>query len=105
MSRVANPGQVPVGYWIDLTELAQRYGWERLPSWINWRTFYPSIRFNQFVMTGGLDWNQAMAETVPAAKRWKLPRRYLQIRPPLPQPSAYTPRFTPKPVTPRQPPP
>ncbi len=60
------PGQVPSGYWIDMTELAKRYGWERLPSWINWKTFYPSIRYNQFVMTGGLDWNQAMAELYPA---------------------------------------
>jgi hypothetical protein len=55
----------PAGYWIDLTEIARRYAWERLPSWINWRTFYPSIRYNQFVMTGGLDWNQAMAEIYP----------------------------------------
>lgn len=60
------PGQVPSGYWIDMTEIAKRYGWERLPSWINWKTFYPSIHYNQFVMTGGLDWNQAMAELYPA---------------------------------------
>jgi len=57
--------QVPQGYWIDLTELALRFGWERLPSQTNWRTFYPSIRFNQFVMTGGLSWYQAMAEIYP----------------------------------------
>lgn len=59
------PGQTPVGYWVDLTELARRYDWERLPSWTNWKTFYPSIRFNQFVLTGGLDWSQAMAEMYP----------------------------------------
>jgi TolB protein len=59
------PGQAPAGYWIDLTEMASRYGWERLPSWTNWKTFYPSIRFNQFVMPGGLDWSQAMAEMYP----------------------------------------
>ncbi len=58
-------GQAPAGYWIDLTELASCYGWERLPSWINWRTFFPSIRFNQFVMTGGLDWYRAMMEIYP----------------------------------------
>lgn len=55
----------PVGYWIDFTELAGRFGWERLPSWVNWRTFYPAIRYNQFVMTGGLDWSEAMAEMYP----------------------------------------
>ena len=58
-------GAAPSGYWIDLTEITQRYGWERLPSLTNWRTFYPSIRFNQFVMTGGLEWHQAMAELYP----------------------------------------
>ena len=50
---------------MTLTELASRFGWERLPSWINWRTFFPAIRFNQFVMTGGLDWYRAMAEIYP----------------------------------------
>lgn len=59
------PGQVPPGYWIDLTELATRYSWERLPSWINWRTFYPSIRYNQFVITGDLEWRQAMSQLYP----------------------------------------
>jgi TolB protein len=58
-------GQTPAGYWIDLTELAGRFGWERLPSLVNWRTFYPSIRSNQFVITGGLDWRQAMGELYP----------------------------------------
>ena len=59
------PGMPPSGYWVDLTEITQRYGWERLPSFTNWRTFYPSIRFNQFVMTGGMEWHQAMAELYP----------------------------------------
>lgn len=56
---------VPSGYWIDLTELASRYGWHRLPSRPNWRTFFPGIRFNQFVIPDGLDWNQAMAQIYP----------------------------------------
>lgn len=55
----------PQGYWIDLTELASRFGWERLPSKSTWRTYYPAIRFNQFVITGGLDWRSAMAEIYP----------------------------------------
>jgi TolB protein len=58
-------GPALTGYWVDLTELANRYSWKRLPSWINWRTFYPSIRFNQFVITNGLEWHQAMAELYP----------------------------------------
>ncbi len=92
------PGSVPVGFWIDLTEITQRYGWERQPSLTNWRTFYPSIRFNQFMITGGLSWKQAMVELYP--------REALETATPLPADtptltptSKYTPRFTPKPVT------
>jgi TolB protein len=56
---------VPQGYWVDFTELAGRYGWERLPALSNWRAFYPATRFNQFVLTGGLDWHSAMSEVYP----------------------------------------
>jgi len=56
---------VPEGYWLDLTELASRFGWERLPARPNWRVFFPGIRFNQFVIRDGLDWNQAMAQIYP----------------------------------------
>jgi len=59
------PGPVPEGYWVDFTELASRYGWERLPALNNWRTFYPSTRFNQFVVSHGLDWQSAMREIYP----------------------------------------
>lgn len=58
-------GAIPSGYWVDFTELAYRYGWDRLPSLTNWRSYYPSIRFNQYVITDGLDWNYAMAEIYP----------------------------------------
>jgi hypothetical protein len=58
-------GGIPNGYWVDLTELASRYGWERLPSQVNWRTFYPGVRYNQFVIRDGLDWNAAMAQIYP----------------------------------------
>mgnify|MGYP001003831535 CR=1 FL=1 len=56
---------VPSGYWIDFTELANRFGWQRLPSLNNWRTYYPSTRFTQFVLTAGLDWEAAMRQVVP----------------------------------------
>jgi len=42
-----------------------RYGWERLPSQVNWRSFFPAIRFNQYVLSDGLDWRTAMAEIYP----------------------------------------
>lgn len=57
--------QPPAGFWIDLTELTHRYAWDRQPSLVNWRTFYPAMHFNEFVLTGGLNWDQAMAELYP----------------------------------------
>ncbi len=56
----------PSGYWVDFTDLAARYNWERLPAQLNWRTFINAARFNQFVLTSGLTWHQAMAEIFPA---------------------------------------
>lgn len=57
---------VPAGYWVDVTSLAQAYGWERLPSLPAWRTYYKGARFTTFAMTGGLDWYRAMRELYPA---------------------------------------
>lgn len=56
---------VPPGYWVDFTNLAQQYGWERVPALPNWRTFYSGARFTEFAMTGGLDWYSAMLEIYP----------------------------------------
>jgi TolB protein len=56
----------PSGYWLDFTNLAMSYGWERLPSLINWRIYYPGIRFNQYVLRGNLDWESAMLEIYPS---------------------------------------
>lgn len=59
------PGPVPIGYWVDFTDLAARYNWERLPAQINWRTFVTAARFNQFVLTAGHDWASAMNDIFP----------------------------------------
>jgi TolB protein len=56
---------VPAGYWVDVTSLAQAYGWERLPSLPTWRTYYKGARFTTFAQTGGLNWYQAMQELYP----------------------------------------
>ncbi|MCQ3939239.1 MAG: hypothetical protein DPW18_19670 [Chloroflexi bacterium] len=56
---------VPAGYWVDLTSLAAAYGWERLPSLPNWRTYYKGARFTTFALTSGLTWYQAMQELYP----------------------------------------
>lgn len=57
--------EIPDGYWIDFTEVASRFSWERLPSQINWRTFYPAALFDTFVMREGLDWRSAMTQVYP----------------------------------------
>jgi len=54
------------GYWIDFTRLAVAYGWERLPAQSEWRADYGAARFNEFVFTSGLDWQNAMLELYPA---------------------------------------
>lgn len=59
------PAPVPGGYWVDFTDLAARYSWERLPAQLNWRTFISAARFNQFVLASGLDWRTAMGEIFP----------------------------------------
>ncbi len=56
---------LPPGYWVNLTELASAYGWERLPALSNWRTYFKGTRFNQFAFTSGLDWERAMLEVYP----------------------------------------
>ena len=57
---------IPPGYWVDFTTLARAYGWERLPALPNWRTYFAGTRFTEFVMTGGLDWYNAMLELYPS---------------------------------------
>lgn len=57
---------VPTGYWIDVTALVSAYGWERLPSLPNWRTYYKGARFSTFALTNGLTWYEAMQELYPA---------------------------------------
>jgi TolB protein len=59
--------QITEGYYVDFTQLASDYGFERLPAMTNWRTYYPGARFNEFVLTDGLDWTDAMLELYPAS--------------------------------------
>lgn len=56
---------VPGGYWVDLTEVADSYGWERLPAISTWRAVYALARFNELVKSDGLDWVSAMLEIYP----------------------------------------
>jgi TolB protein len=56
---------VPPGYWIDFTRLALGYGWERQPALSLWGASFPAARFNEFVLSDGLDWQSAMLELYP----------------------------------------
>ncbi|MBU0510469.1 MAG: hypothetical protein KJ638_02055, partial [Chloroflexi bacterium] len=56
---------VPSGYWVDMTQLAATYSWERLPALSTWRAAYPAARFNEFAKTDGLSWEAAMLEIYP----------------------------------------
>jgi len=56
---------LPQGFWVDFTELAAAYSWERLPALNSWRYAIPAARYNEFVLAGGLDWYAAMREIYP----------------------------------------
>ncbi len=58
--------QIPSGYWVDFTALANEYGWDRQPALSNWRSYYPAARFNLFAITSGLTWEDAMLQLWPA---------------------------------------
>lgn len=53
---------IPEGYYVDLTAVAEDYGWTRVSVGQNWKTYFPDIRFWHFENRQGLTWAQAMAE-------------------------------------------
>jgi TolB protein len=56
---------IPPGYYVDFTQLAADYGFERVPALPNWRTYYHGARFNEFVYRDHRNWIQAMLELYP----------------------------------------
>jgi TolB protein len=59
-------GTVPQGYWIDFTDLALAYGWQRLPALPTWQSAIYTARFNEFVLTTTKSWDEAMLDLYPA---------------------------------------
>lgn len=57
--------EVPAGYWVDFTALANVYGWERLPALSRWLSSFPAARFSEFAFRSGLTWRAAMLEIYP----------------------------------------
>jgi TolB protein len=56
---------LPQGYYVDLTQLAADYGFERVPAMSNWRTYFQGARYNEFARTDGLSWLDAMLQVYP----------------------------------------
>ncbi len=56
---------VPAGYYVDFTQLAERYGWFRTPADASWRYNWPGVLYWQYEKRDGLDWWAAMLELYP----------------------------------------
>jgi TolB protein len=56
---------IPVGFWVDFTAIANKFGWQRIPALTNWRSYFKGTQFNEFILTGGLDWRAAMLQIYP----------------------------------------
>jgi TolB protein len=54
--------EMPDGYYVDFTQLAADYGWERVPAGRDWRANFNSTNFWMFRKTDGLSWYEAMRE-------------------------------------------
>jgi TolB protein len=57
---------IPAGYYIDFTQLAAEYAFQRIPSDPDWKTYYLGIHYWEFVCTDDLDWFAAMGELYPS---------------------------------------
>jgi TolB protein len=54
--------EFPQGYYVDLTQLAEDYGWERLSAGTDWRANFNATNYWMFVKDEGLTWLEAMRE-------------------------------------------
>jgi TolB protein len=57
---------IPPGYWVDFTELAMAYGWERLPALPTWQSAFFTARFNEFILSNEQTWEEAILNLYPA---------------------------------------
>lgn len=94
---------VPAGYYVDFTQLAEDYGWTRVPSERTWRKNFTSILYWEYDKRDGLNWNDAMLEVYTQ----KTIDAFLNGPTPLPtlKPTATDtpgPRKTPTPIPPDQ---
>jgi TolB protein len=62
----------PGGYWVDFTDLAGRYGWQRITSLtqgsVDWRSDWEGIEHWHYKRRDGLSWFQAVRQLYPEAE-------------------------------------
>jgi TolB protein len=84
-------GQIPSGYYVDLTKLAKRYGWHRIASYqesdFDWKWDSVGREFWHYQRTDGLTWWQAMRqlyplETLESFYSWTICRTELDLNDP-----------------------
>lgn len=54
--------EMPAGYYVDFTQLAQDYGWQRIPAGTDWRANTRARNYWMFVKSDGLSWCDAMLQ-------------------------------------------
>jgi len=53
---------VPAGYYVDLTQISEDFGWQRAPAQRTWQFNFGAIQFWELHNTGGKSWTEAMLE-------------------------------------------
>ncbi|NLX10182.1 MAG: hypothetical protein GXY36_11040 [Chloroflexi bacterium] len=96
---------IPPGYYVDLTQFAEDFDWQRVPAGRTWNFNFGAIQFWTFQKTDGLSWNDAMLELYTSAETQSFLSDATPIPPPppLPSPTPTSSVFrTPTPIPPDQ---
>lgn len=78
---------IPPGYYIDFSRLAQVYSWARTPSDPSWRSNWPGVLYWQYEKRDNLSWDLAMLEIYTANDLQGLPGAPGVLDAPLPAPT------------------
>lgn len=78
---------IPTGYYIDLTQIAEDFGWQRVPASRTWQFNFGAIQFWTFQKTDGLSWNEAMLEIYTSEELQAFQSNATQIPLPAPLPT------------------
>lgn len=56
---------IPEGYWVDFTELAAQFRWERIASLLNWRTYYLGAQHTIYIFKESETLESALLDIFP----------------------------------------